>query len=208
MPTIEITYALADSEIDAAGFSARGTWTAAVPPPVINCLMRPSAGADIVAAGTVIDPRGFWRSDFPPLPAGQIFTLHADIPGGPLDDEPRVKVRGGGTRTMSIEPPPPLPPYPEDPSRKNERQDYRISGSYDPKSRGVAIICMAVTRDADKKIRSVDAVAHAELKNGKWVATLNITPVESKEKLTIVAVLIDGECQVIARVAHKTPAQE
>ena len=187
MPTIEISYALADSEIDAAGFP-RGTWTDAAPPARINCSMRPSAGgADIAPTGTTIDPRGVWRSDFPPLPAGQMFTLHADFAGALPDDEPRVKVRGGGPPKMTIDPPPPLPAYPDEP-KKDQRQDYRIKGNYDPKSGGVAIICMAVTRDANKKIRSVDAVAHAEMTNGKWVATLKITPVESKEQLTIISI--------------------
>src|SRR4029079_10264485 len=123
MPTIEISYALADSEIDAAGFSARGTWTDAAPPARINCLMRPSAGGALIApTATTIYPRGVWRSDFDPLPAGQTFTLHADFVGALPDDRPRVKVRGMGRPAMMMEPPPPLPPYPNDPSRKNDRQ--------------------------------------------------------------------------------------
>ena len=206
MPTIEIDHALSGSQIEPLGFVARGTWTANAPPAAVTCFLRPSAGTVmVVPTATRIEPSGSWRAEFAPLPAGQTFALHAEFAGALPDDEPNIRVIGPNDPSLTIDPLPP-PPAPPPPPGDAPLQDYPVTGKYDPRDRGVGIVCMAVTR-ANDKIRTIEAAAAAEMNNGTWTATLRIKPVPGGKKLSIIAVLVDGEGTVVARAGAKSPKQ-
>ena len=211
MPTIEIDHALADSQIEAINFVARGKWNDNAPPAAITCVLKPSSGAADVGpmTATKIDPQGLWRAEFASLPLGQTFTLHAKYAGAEPAEEPNIRVLGPDDPGLIIDPllPPPMPPQPPAPPPDEPVfQDYLVTGLYKPRDRGVGIICLSVTR-ANKKIRTIEAAAAAEMKNGKWTATLRIKPVSGGKNLSIIAIMIDGEGKVVARAGQNSPKQ-
>jgi hypothetical protein len=201
MPSIDVDYALAFSQVPVTGFQATGTWDNNTAPQ-ISCTLVNSNSVATNPSNTQANANGTWTADFGALTVGEEYELRASFAGAQEVTEPGLTVGPNNGPTVTLDP---LPAF------SNTRAvtfDYTVTGTYNLGTTGIGIVVMAVTRKGNKKLQSVLAAAAATLKNnGKWEATLKGLTLTGGQKLIIIADLINQNAGVEARNGRKSPKQ-
>ncbi len=202
MPTIEIDYVLADSQIPAAALTATGTWDNATPP-TITSTMQSSAGN---IPGTVnVDNGGTWTAMFSAPTAGATYNLRAQF-GNTTDDEGNIRVLDNNP-VVRIDTATVVATIAAD---KTNMFTYTVTGYYDKGNNlGKTGVCLAVTRDGNKKIQSIDAAKPIPMQGnqGNWTVTFTFTDneVPQNKKLVFIALMINADAAPVARSGRKGP---
>ena len=203
MPSIEIDYALTDSQIPASDFSAVGTWVNDTTPG-ITCVLRPSSGSDI--EGDVdVQANGFWAATFNTLTVGATFTLRAEFVGGqPSDVEPNIRVGSNSDPSVEIK-----DVIDEALVEATTSRKYTVSGTYSKGTTGQGGVCLAVRRTGNtKKIQSVLAAEHIKMQanQGNWSVefVLDLVAAPQGQKVTFIALMINADGQTVARSGRKS----